>query len=67
MDDPRIQWDRRPVAAFALGSSIIVALCDDGSMWVAHPNGEAERVWVEGAPIPGTLSAAERKAEAPAT
>ena len=40
---------RKPVASAVLGT-LLVVVCDDGSVWEFDPNGQ----WIERSPIPGT-------------
>jgi hypothetical protein len=50
---------RKPVAAAVLGTLLIV-VCDDGSVWELDPNGQ----WIARSPIPGTSAdAAGARAE----
>ncbi|HEY0970654.1 MAG TPA: hypothetical protein VGE02_06735 [Gemmatimonadales bacterium] len=44
---------RKPVSAAVLGSLLIV-VCDDGSVWELEPNGG----WIARRPVPGTEAAA---------
>lgn len=43
---------RKPVSAAVLGSLLIV-VCDDGSVWELEPNGG----WIPRRPVPGTEAA----------
>jgi hypothetical protein len=52
---------RKPVSSSVLGSLLLV-VCDDGSVWELDPTGE----WMERRPVPGTrahLAEAERPAD----
>ena len=40
---------RKPIAAAVVGT-ILIVVCDDGSVWELDPSGD----WVERRPIPGT-------------
>ena len=44
---------RKPVSSAVLGSLLIV-VCDDGSVWELEPNGG----WIPRRPVPGTEAAA---------
>lgn len=46
---------RKPVAATVVGT-LLVVVCDDGSVWELDPNGR----WLERAPVPGTEAGAVR-------
>jgi len=56
--------DRRPIGTTGLPSNGTLVVCNDGSIWASFPNGEEQRVWVEGTPIPGMRRAIERAREA---
>ena len=43
---------RKPVSAAVLGT-ILIVVCDDGSVWELDP----DSTWVERRPIPGTAAA----------
>ena len=38
----------------------MAVVCDDGSFWVSWPDGDREREWVEGSPIPGSVRGMNR-------
>jgi hypothetical protein len=42
---------RKPIAATVVGT-ILIIVCDDGSVWELDPSGH----WVERRPIPGTTA-----------
>jgi hypothetical protein len=42
---------RKPIAAAVVGT-ILIVVCDDGSVWELDPSGD----WVERRPIPGTTA-----------
>ena len=42
---------RKPIAATVVGT-ILIVVCDDGSVWELDPSGD----WVERRPIPGTTA-----------
>ena len=62
-EQPAFIRARRPVTATGLPSNGTLVVCNDGSIWASFPNGEEQRVWVEGTPIPGTRRAVERANE----
>ncbi|HEU4565806.1 MAG TPA: hypothetical protein VFS05_14195 [Gemmatimonadaceae bacterium] len=49
---------RHPVAATVVGS-LLVVVCDDGSVWELDPDGR----WLQRRPLPGTPAAAEPERE----
>jgi len=61
--DTALAEDRHPITATGLPSNGTLVVCNDGSIWASFPNGEEQRVWVEGTPIPGTRRAVERANE----
>lgn len=58
-----VPFDRTPVTSYELAGGAFAVICDDGSMWVCFANGEEQRVWQEGTPVPGTKRAAQRAQE----
>ena len=51
---------RKPVTSAVVGT-LLVVVCDDGSVWEFDPNGR----WVERTPVPGTEAAAAAAAAPP--